>query len=206
MLLHAYHQTNYGRNVQLDATNSLRLLVSYPDYSVITLLDQTLSELSTFHLNEIGITHFSAACISESSNNVWIYDDHDFRIKKINSDRQITWQSDDMISVTGKAILPQYMIERNNRLYLDDPQSGIFVFDLYGHWLQTLPIPDVSYFDVTADALLFVKDHRINESFFSAKQNHVIQLPDSIDAANYCFCGNKFLTIDKSAIHVYRLQ
>jgi hypothetical protein len=181
-------------------------MVSYPDYSVITLLDQTLSEISTFHLNETGIAHFSAACISQSSSDVWVYDDHDFRIKKINSDRQITWQSDDMISLTGKALLPQYMIERDNRLYLDDLQNGIFVFDLYGRWLQTLPLFNVPYFDIIQDAVLFVADHHINESFFSATRNNLIPLPDSIDASNYCICGNKFLTIDGSSAHIYRLQ
>src|SRR5215471_5938120 len=63
-LLDSYHENKYGNNARPDASNPLQLLVNYPDYSVIVLLDNTLSEITTFQPRGSAITHFSAACLS----------------------------------------------------------------------------------------------------------------------------------------------
>lgn len=203
-LLYRYHENKYGGNVQLDAGNPLQLLVSYPDYSVMVLLDNTLSEITTFQPARSAITHFSATCLSLKNGDIWIFDDHDFKIKRMNRQQQVIWQSDDMISLTGKTVVPVYMVERGDKLYLDDPDNGIFVFDLYGHWVQTIHILHQDYFEVENGMVLTAGQKRVQLN--SPRSSYNIPLPDSLKYAGYCFCGNKFLTIGDQNIHVFTFR
>src|SRR4026208_887268 len=53
-ILFTYNQNRFGQLEFADATNPLKLVLSYPDYQTVVMLDNTLSEVGTISLKQLG--------------------------------------------------------------------------------------------------------------------------------------------------------
>ena len=56
---------------------------------------------------------------------------------------------------------PSYMEEANDKLYMVDPDNGVFVFDLFGTPLRTLPITGARHVDVREGAVWYVAGNQL---------------------------------------------
>src|SRR5437016_5395291 len=63
-ILFTYNQNRFGQLNFVDVTNPLKLILSYPDYQTVVMLDNTLSEVGTISLKQIGIYNYHALCFS----------------------------------------------------------------------------------------------------------------------------------------------
>lgn len=195
-LLATYNQNRYGRLAFADATNPLRLVLSYPDYGTIVLLDNTLTEISALSLRKINIQSYSAACFSSLDNNIWVFDDQDYKLKKVDKNNNIIVESGDFFSLLGKALHPVYMQESDQYVYLTDPAEGIVVFDVYGTYAQTLPYKNIDKFQVRSNQLFFRQSDSLSSYHLKMLETKNIALPDAATI--------KDLRIEKSRLYVLR--
>lgn len=135
----------FGKIYSIDATNPLKVLVYYKDYSTIIVLDRLLNVRNTIDLRKQNI--FQVRAITSSyDNNIWIFDELDSKLKKIDDNGKVIFESTDFRQIFDAVPSPASVYDRDGQLYLYDPAKGLMVFDYYGarkNNLQILHLTDL---------------------------------------------------------------
>lgn len=131
----------------LDVTNPLRVLVYSPGYSKVVQLDRMLVFKNELDLRKLNI--YNAPVVANSADgNLWVYDQFNARLRKINEDLQEVAASNDLRQEVEMVPSPSYLVERERKAYLCDTTKGILVFDQYGTYINTLPLYNVKQLQV----------------------------------------------------------
>lgn len=135
-----YNQTkNYGQLFSIDVSNPLKLLLFYKEFSTVVILDRFLANQSTLDLKRFSILNPSAIGNSYD-NNIWVYDEYDNKLKKIDEQGKKLLETADFRTVFDQSISPQKIINDNGLVYLADTANGIFVFDNYGSFKRKIAV------------------------------------------------------------------
>lgn len=128
----------YGYPSQIDVTNPLRTLLYYKNFSTIVLLDRLLAPRNTINLRQQNI--FGVSAIANAyDNNIWLFDEQEFKLKKIDEAGRSLMETTDWRMLVNDAPTPQIIIDNNNLVYLYDAQRGFYLFDYYGTFKTFLP-------------------------------------------------------------------
>jgi hypothetical protein len=121
----------FGPASLIDVSNPLKILLYYRDFATVVMLDRFLNAVNVVDLRKQHI--LQARAIGQSyDNQVWVYDEVESKLKKIDEQGKLTLETPDFRLLLGKAISPQKIFDENKYVYLYDPQKGIYVFDYYG--------------------------------------------------------------------------
>jgi len=175
-LLFEYSNDRLGTIGMIDATNPFNILVYYPDLATVILLDRTLSEIKEINLFSLAIFEPQAIALA-NDNNIWVYDPITAQLKKIDRTGTVLFQSKNLTQTIGASIQPTFLIERNNQLFLSDPQQGIFIFDAFGQLQQQLPILGVEQFQISNEQLLYIQANTLNTIALNSLETTTIPLP-----------------------------
>lgn len=130
--LSAYNDVRrFGKVYSIDATNPLKLLLFYRDFGTIVVLDRFLNVRTTLNLRQKNI--FQVKAVGQSyDNNIWLYDEQEARLKKLNEEGVALEQFSDLRQIMDTAPSPVEITDNNRLLYLYDPGNGLYVFDYFG--------------------------------------------------------------------------
>ena len=129
----------YGRIYSLDATNPLKLLLYHKDFSTIVILDRFLNVRNTIDLRKRNI--FQVKAIGQSyDNGIWIYDEQDAKLKKLNDDGELISESADFRMFLDAVPSPVQIVDEDRLVHLYDPEKGVFIFDYYGTLKNKIPL------------------------------------------------------------------
>jgi hypothetical protein len=129
----------YGRIYSLDATNPLKLLLYHKDFSTIVILDRFLNVRNTIDLRKRNI--FQVKAIGQSyDNGIWIYDEQEAKLKKLNDDGDLISESADFRMFMENVPSPVQIIDEDRLVHLYDPEKGMFIFDYYGTLKNKIPL------------------------------------------------------------------
>lgn len=129
----------YGKVYSIDATNPLKVLVYYKDFSTIVVLDRLLNVRASIDLRRQNISQVTAVT-SSYDNNIWLFDELDSKLKKIDDKGNVLLESTDFRQVFESVPSPSVLYDRDGQLYLYDSTKGLMVFDYYGAKKNTYPI------------------------------------------------------------------
>ncbi len=158
----------YGKIYSLDVTNPLKILVYYKEFATIVILDRFLATRSIIDLRRLGIQQVKAVSQSYDSN-IWLYDELEGKIKKVDENNSVLLESSDLRLVFDDSLSPQKIIDNNGQLYLYDNRLGWLIFDYYMAFKKKLPFnhwKDVN----TVDNILYGRE---NNRFLYASQNDI---------------------------------
>jgi len=153
----------FGDLYTIDVSNPLKVLVFYKDFATVLMLDRQLNIKNVIDLRQQNI--FQVAAISQSNdNNVWLFDEVEYKLKKIDNYGKLLMETPDfrLLFNDSHAFIPKYIIDNNNLLYLYHQNVGWKVFDYYGGFKTQYSFPnwtDVSVVDG------FLKGHDQNNFF-----------------------------------------
>jgi hypothetical protein len=164
-----YRSVQNGEIGSIDATNPLKILLYYPAYSKVVILDMNLALKNELDLRKLNIPASAEVALS-ADGNLWIYDQFNARLHKIDEQLNEVKSSNDLRQELGVVPTPSFMVERNWRLFLSDTARGIFTFDRYGSYINTLSILGVKDLQVFGDQLVY----RRGDSLFSWNLSKVI--------------------------------
>lgn len=139
----------YGKIYSIDASNPLKVLVFYKDFSAIVVLDRLLNARTAINLRKSNILQVSAIT-SSYDNNIWLFDELDSKLKKIDDNGNVLSESTDFRQVFDSVPSPSAMYDRDGQLYLYDAGKGLMVFDYYGakkNNYQILHFSDITVID-----------------------------------------------------------
>jgi hypothetical protein len=121
----------YGKITLVDASNPLKILVYYKDFATIIVLDRFLNIRNTIDLRSQNILQVKAIAQSYD-NNIWLFDELDARIKKVDETGKVLSTSADFRMLFDEVPNPSTIIDADGMLYLYNTQNGWLVFDYYG--------------------------------------------------------------------------
>lgn len=145
--LNFYQNNRLGRVQQIDVANPHKILVFYPQQQTIVFLDRNMTEISRIELNQFNIPEISTAGVS-NDNQVWIFDEFDNVLKKMDGAGNLRSISENTIGLWGHSLQPHLIRERFNRVFLLDKNKGIFIFDNQGNPIQEVKLSGIEDFSV----------------------------------------------------------
>lgn len=152
--LQNFSDSRNGELRVVDASNPMKVVLFYPDMARLITLGTQFAPQSTIELRNLGIFQPTLACNSMNEG-FWIYDLQDFQLKKLNLELQLTFQSGNLLQVIGKKIYPKSLAEYNQQMYLNDPETGVLIFDQFGGYIKTIPIKGIQSFQVVKNELIY---------------------------------------------------
>lgn len=173
-----YTENRYGQPTFIDATSPFNTLVLYPEMATIVSLDNRLNVRNLFRFSSLGINRVPAACLS-SDNYVWFFDQEEYKVKKITTKYDIVYESTEVDLLLGADINPNYMVESGRFLYVNDPDLGVILFDLYGNYYTSFAVPGLESFQVINDNLVFVQDDKLIVYDYVHNDSRELPLPNN---------------------------
>ena len=198
-----YREQVNGTPSSVDFTNQLSIYLYFPDVSQMVELDNMLSPKSRLSVSAQSFGDQSLICRS-FDNNFWKYEERSFRLRKIDFNLQTVIEGQ-WFQNNFSDFQPIKMTEYGKNVYLNDPEIGILVFDLYGSYIKTIPIKNVKTFAFSqteavflSDTSLFVYNLLRNESqvLFTQQATHMDWV-----AAN----DNKIYLLASGKVLIYKL-
>jgi hypothetical protein len=160
----------YGKIYSVDPVNPMKTLVYYKDFNTILFLDNFMNQVGeAVRLQDYGLERVTAVC-SSYNNGLWVFDSGSNELIRLDAQFNIAFRTGRLQQATGFVPEPQKMIERNDRLYINDVGHGVLVYDVYGAYLGLLPFKGLKDFTVVNEKLLFVSNdtlHSFNQKLLS---------------------------------------
>lgn len=146
-LVGVHNDNRFGEISSIDATSPFNVLFFYKDFGTLITADMKLSIRRLYKLSSVGINNISAACLS-FDNFIWVYDLDEGKLKKINHNYEVIYESLDMNQMLGERIEPNFLIERDNFIFMNLPGVGVILFDSYGNYYSSISSTDLGKNDL----------------------------------------------------------
>lgn len=197
---------NFGKLFSIDVSNPLRPLLFYKDFSTVVLLDRFLANRSVLDLRQYDILRAGAVGLSYD-NNIWVFDEYDSKLKKIDEQGNKLVETPDFRTVFNETVRPQKIINTNGFVYLADSANGVFVFDNYGTFKKKIPTKNWQSLAVKENYLIQTNKKEIvvyNTATFTGTKKTI---PASFQPYFHSFStSSKFVTLSDNQLRVYQFR
>lgn len=137
-LAYKYQNFRHGELGWVDAGNPMNVLLFYPEFGQIVILDRTLSEIAQLNLPEMGF--WNVRVIGRSADNqIWLYDPVQTLVRKISLTGESLAEGQPLSLLLPSPPFPLWITEQKQEVYMYDPEVGVLVFDPFGQFLKTIP-------------------------------------------------------------------
>ncbi len=133
-----YSNLKLGNIKAIDVMNPLKILVYYKDYQQLVFLDNQLSENSeTINLEKLGYEQTELVCAS-ANNSFWLFNKQNNELIRFNENSKKIHSTGNLAQLLKTELHPTFLCENNGNVYLNCPNQGIFVFDIFGTYIKTI--------------------------------------------------------------------
>src|SRR5882724_438918 len=186
----------YGKVWSIDATNPLKLLIYYREFTIIIELDRFLNIINTIDLRKLNILQAKAVALSYD-NSIWVYDQLDASLKRIGDDGSLIDQTNDFRQLFDTVPDPSVIRDQGGLVYLYDPAKGAYAFDHYGGLKSHLALVGWSDFDVIEKSMI----GRNQQKFFKYQLGTLDMQEEPIPVA---YQGAAKIHITPTAVYVLK--
>jgi hypothetical protein len=144
---------SYGKLFSLEVSNPLKILLLYKDYAKVVILDRFFAPVAVLDLKRYSILQPSAVGLSYD-NNIWVFDEYDNKLKKIDEQGNHLLETPDFRSIFNTQVDPQKIISDHKLVYLADSANGVFVFDNYGSFKKRIDVKSWQSIAVSSDYII----------------------------------------------------
>lgn len=186
----------YGKIATIDATNPLKILVYYREFTTVIELDRFLNIVNTIDLRKQNILQAKAVVLAYD-NSVWVYDELDAKLKRIGDDGSLADQTNDFRQLFDSVPDPASICDQEGLVYLYDPAKGVYIFDHYGTLKTHLDLRGWKDFDVIGKNML----GRDDTNFYRYQPGTLNMQEEPIPAA---YQGASHIHITPTVIYVLK--
>lgn len=198
-LLFRYSDKQLGTIGSIDVSYPLRPLLLYPGLNYVVLLDNTLSNYrGSINLLDYDIGLAILACASVQ-NHFWIYDSMRFSLIRTNENFKPVSSTGNLSQILGVEMSPEGITEYSNKVYLNNPKTGILIFDIYGTYIKTIPITDIEDFQVFEHEIVYFSNGKLIRYNPLTFQSSEVELPMECRSA-FIQKNRLFLVLDKKIV------
>jgi len=155
-----YSNRVMGDITHLDVSNPQLVIAYVSAFGRVIVLDNTLAELSSKSLVDLGYTDVSMMAVSNDGN-YWLYDEANWRLLKVNLEGDIIAESNRLGDFQAEQSECLYMVERGNRVYLSTANGQLLIFDNLGSYMKAIPLPGITKFSVNGQQISYLHQGQV---------------------------------------------
>src|SRR5690606_31003589 len=121
----------------MDVTDPMRILVYYPNFLQVVMLDRMMAPLNHVDLKMLGIRQPTAVAVSRDGS-FWVYDYLQVKLIKLDRQYKNVAQSNDLRILLNEVPKFEMMFEKDNELWAYDKDKGLFIFNRFGDFLSKI--------------------------------------------------------------------
>jgi hypothetical protein len=196
----------FGKVTTVDVSNPLKVLLYYKDFSTIVVLDRLLAVRNTIDLRQQNI--FQVNAIAQSyDNNIWLFDEGDSKLKKINDEGKSLLETTDFRLLFDQAPHVKNIYDQDGFVYLYDPEQNVFVFDYYGALRNRILINGWQDFKVTGKFIFGINNDTLHRYEISTFRVNDEKLPVSLkNSLKVNFTSARLYALKKDLLEIYTLH
>lgn len=196
----------FGKATLIDASNPLKVLLYYRDFATIVVLDQLLNVRNTIDLRKQQILQVRA--IGQSyDNKIWLYDEWENKLKKIDEDGKTLSETPDFRLLFGEAPAPQQLFDQGRYVYLYDSAKAVFVFDYYGTLKSKIPITGWQNFQVAGKYLFGSAGNKLFRYNIAAFRTEEWEMPEKLlQSRSFVFSASRLYALKSNSIEIYSFR
>jgi hypothetical protein len=197
-----------GLMTSVDVSNTLQVNLFYKALNKVIILDNVLAFRGEVQLRNLGIIQ-ATACARSFDNGLWVFDASDLLLKKIDKDlKQITEQSANvrLLVEKGTTLAPDFIVDDASRVYVNNPETGILVFDIFAQYIKTIPLKGLNHFQVNGQELIYYKDGKLYSYNLRTSIQTTRELPDTTDVLDARLEKDRLYLLKKNGLTLYAYQ
>jgi hypothetical protein len=200
-LFKTYNDKTLGNISYADVSNPLKVVVFYKEFGEVVYLDNMLAKTSDpIRLMDIGLDQASLVCFYYDG--IWVYDQRNQELVQLNHEQKKIHKTGNLAHQLNIDLAPDFMLQHNNYLYLNNPSTGILVFDNYGTYSKTIPLRGLKTFQVVEDNIVYFSGNRLYSFNLKTLEEQVLELPDS---ALFARVGkDRLFLFNKAGMNLYK--
>lgn len=194
-----------GKIHTIDPANPMKTLVYYRDFNTIVFLDNMMTQIGDpVNLSTLGLERVTAVCRS-FNNGIWVYDSGNKELIRLDQNYNISHRSGNLTSIIGYVPEPTHLNEQGKYLLLNHPDKGILVFDVYGTYIKTVPVTDLSDMQVLEDRFIYLRNDSLHSYDLKFLKDSAIALPErSVIAIR--ITTDRLLLQTRGALRLYEIK
>ncbi len=193
----------FGKLHSVDVSNPLKLLLFYKDFPTIVILDRLLASRGSIDLRKHNILQASAITTSYD-NNIWLFDEFNSKLKKINEEGTTLLESSDFRLLFNESIIPQQIIDKDGLVYLYDKNNGVYVFDQFGTFKRKIPVTKWKSVFVSDKLISGIHEEYLQIYNTSTLLQHQRKLPETSGSfLTYIISNNRLFAVTKDSLNIY---
>ncbi|MDP4264961.1 MAG: hypothetical protein Q8941_20705 [Bacteroidota bacterium] len=196
----------FGQATLIDVSNPLKVLLYYKDFATIVVLDRYLNIRNTIDLRKQNILQVQA--IGQSyDNKIWLYDELENKLKKIDEDGKLLLETPDFRFLFGSAPSPQKIFDEDQYLYLYDSAQEVFVFDYYGALKNKILISGWQNFKVAGRYIFGSKNNSLYRYDIKTFRVDEWNMPEEIAKSRaFNFTTSRLYALRKDSIDIFNFH
>lgn len=197
---------NFGKISVIDVSNPLKVLLYYKDFATIVVLDRLLMIRNIIDLRQQNI--FEVNAIGQSyDNNIWLYDESDSKLKKIDDNGKVLLETPDFRLLFTQAPHIKNIYDQDGFVYLYDPEQNVFVFDYYGSLRNKILISGWKDFKVAGKFIFGVNADTLHRYEINTFRLDDDKLPAPLsNSLKLNFTASRLYVLKKGLLEIYSLR
>jgi hypothetical protein len=177
-LLKSYSNKSLGRITSVDASNPMKVLLYYRNFSSVVFLDNFLSQVGDpVNLQDLGFSNVPLVCTA-AKGGLWLLNPQLPELLRLDGSLQKQESSGNITEAAGDHT-PLVLAEYGNQLFLYCDKKGIMVFDQYGTYRRTIAVQGIMNFQVRDENLAFIRHKHLVSFNLATLAEDSFPLPDS---------------------------
>lgn len=196
----------YGQATLIDVSNPLKVLLYYKDFATVVVLDRFLNVVNTIDLRKQNI--FQAKAVGQSyDNKVWVYDELENKLKKVDEDGKILLETPDFRQLFTETPVPQKIFDQDQFVYLYDSARAVYVFDYFGTLKNKIQIVHWQNFKVTGKYIFGSNNDILHRYELRSFRLDEWRMPEEIyKSRSFNFSSARLYALQKDTIRVYSYE
>lgn len=180
---YTYSDKRLGKPTYIDASNPMKVLVFFPDFYTVAILDNTCSAISILNLSLTTDRNSYlpfVVCSEGQDNFIWMYDQLSRKLVKMDERGNKILESEPFDALFAEQVLPSQLLFYNQTLYLVDKNFRILMFDLYATFYNEIRTQTTGYIQVVNNTFAFLQDNKLQiiDNTLLSRKNYDLPLPD----------------------------
>jgi hypothetical protein len=172
----------------------------------VVVLDRFLNVRNSIDLRRQNI--FQAKAIGQSyDNKVWVYDELENKLKKLDEDGKLLQETPDFRLLLGQSISPVKIFDENKYVYLYDSTNGVYVFDYYGALKNNIMIQHWQNFKVAGKYIFGSRNDTLYRYEINSFRYDEWKMPEQIFRSKaFNFTSSRLYALKNNAIEIYTIR
>ncbi len=201
--LNLFSPTRQGRLNQLEAGWTVNIFTFSADLQEYRILDRFLNTLAEKGFSFADISLAKAATLG-NNNVVWVWDESDLSLKSLDYRRNQVIQSQPLnLIIESTELSVSEIREFKNRLFMNVPESGVFIFDNQGNLMRKIEVKGINKLCYHKEHLLWIEGNQLKAVSLATNETLTLAELDITEAAYLQIGQEKIAIVSKDKISIY---